>query len=105
MVLESLKSAGVQQAHKEDRITFTSLMPWPGKFISAEGRYSDGARERRAGISIGPEFGIVTRPDLVHAAREAADVGFDVVIACGFNSMCDRSSSIRSAASRCSRHV
>jgi adenine-specific DNA-methyltransferase len=85
MVLDHLKTAGVQQAHKEDRIAFTALAPWPGKLISAEGRYSDGERERRAAILIGPEFGIVSRPDLVDAAREAADAGFDVVIACAFN--------------------
>src|SRR5690606_29754817 len=28
MILENLKTAGVQQAHKEDRIVFTSLKPW-----------------------------------------------------------------------------
>jgi adenine-specific DNA-methyltransferase len=39
----------------------------------------------RAGIFIGPEFGTVSRPDLVSAAREAADAGFDVLIACAFN--------------------
>jgi adenine-specific DNA-methyltransferase len=85
MVLENLKTSGVQQAHKEDRIVFTALTPWPGKLISVEGRYDDGTRERRAAILIGPEFGIVSRPDLVDAAREAADAGFDVVIACAFN--------------------
>lgn len=53
--------------------------------ISAEGSYSDGERERRAAVLIGPEFGIVSRPDLVDAAREAADASFDVVIACAFN--------------------
>jgi adenine-specific DNA-methyltransferase len=41
--------------------------------------------ERRAAIFIGPEFGTVTRPDLVSAAREAADAGFDCLIACAFN--------------------
>ncbi len=85
MVLDNLQTAGVQQAHKEDRITFTALTPWPGKLISADGRYSDGEHERRAAILVGPEFGIVSRPDLVDAAREAADAGFDVVIACAFN--------------------
>jgi hypothetical protein len=40
---------------------------------------------RRAAILIGPEFGTVSRPDLVAAAREAADAGFDVLIACAFN--------------------
>ena len=34
---------------------------------------------------IGPEFGTVARPDLVAAAREAGDAGFDVLIACAFN--------------------
>ena len=30
MILENLKNAGVQQAHKDDKVTFTSLTPWPG---------------------------------------------------------------------------
>jgi len=121
MILENLKTAGVQQAHKEDRITFTALAPWPGYFVCAEGRYletqpspqpfpqrgegekdepstsgrgqslsrtgfgSEGGVEKRAAIFIGPEFGTVTRPDLVAAAREAGDADFDVLIACAFN--------------------
>ncbi|MBS0613544.1 MAG: site-specific DNA-methyltransferase [Proteobacteria bacterium] len=85
MILENLKAAGVQQAHKEDRIRFTSLTGWPGSYICAEGRYAEGAAEKRAGIFIGPEFGTVSRPDLVEAAREAGDAGFDVLIACAFN--------------------
>ncbi|TDM05712.1 MAG: hypothetical protein C4K60_13375 [Ideonella sp. MAG2] len=36
-------------------------------------------------VFIGPEFGTVSRPDLVSAAREAAEAGFDVLIACAFN--------------------
>jgi adenine-specific DNA-methyltransferase len=85
MILENLRTAGVQQAHKEDRITFTSLTGWPGAFICAEGRFMEGERERRAGIFIGPEFGTVSRPDLVAAAREAGDAGFDILVACAFN--------------------
>ena len=120
MILENLKTAGVQQAHKADRITFTSLVPWPGDLICAEGRFDAGGveidewrvkggegksgegeaatnhsslttshsplpTEYRAAIFIGPEFGTVTRPDLVEAAREAGDAGFDVLIACAFN--------------------
>ena len=45
----------------------------------------EGDAEKRAGIFIGPEFGTVSRPDLVEAAREAGDAGFDVLIACAFN--------------------
>jgi len=85
MILENLKTAGVQQAHKEDRITFTALTPWPGYLVCAEGRYMEGATEKRAAIFIGPEFGTVQRADLVAAAREAGDSGFDVLIACAFN--------------------
>ena len=88
MILDNLRTAGVQQAAKADRIAFSSLEPWPGELVCAEGRYvegGDGAREQRAGIFIGPEFGTVSRNDLVRAAREAADANFDSLIACAFN--------------------
>ncbi len=85
IILENLKTAGVQQAHKEDKITFTSLTPWPGDLVCGEGRYDDAGGEKRAAIFIGPEFGTVSRPDLVSAAREAGDADFDVLIACAFN--------------------
>ena len=89
MILDNLKTSGVQQAHKEDRMSFSSLRPWPGDFVCAEGTYFEGNADsgprRRAGVFIGPEFGTVSRPDLVQAAREAADAGFDVLIACAFN--------------------
>ncbi|MGQ0595090.1 MAG: site-specific DNA-methyltransferase [Gammaproteobacteria bacterium] len=85
MILENLKTAGVQQAHKDDRITFTSITPWPGEMVSAEGRYREADSEKRAAVFIGPEFGTISRPDLVAAAREAGDAGFDVLIACAFN--------------------
>jgi adenine-specific DNA-methyltransferase len=89
MILENLKTAGVQQAHKDDKITFTSIAPWPGYLVCAEGKYVEGGSksgaEKRAAIFIGPEFGTVSRPDLVSAAREAGDAGFDVLITCAFN--------------------
>ena len=85
MILENLRTAGVQQAHKEDKITFTSLTPWPGDLVCAEGRYLEGETEKRGAIFIGPEFGTVQRLDLAAAAREAAEAGFDVLIACAFN--------------------
>ena len=85
MILENLRTAGVQQAHKEDKILFSSLTPWPGTMICAEGHYEESGTEKRAAILIGPEFGTLTRPDLVEAAREAGDARFDVLIACAFN--------------------
>ncbi len=96
IILEALKVAGVQQKDKADKIDFTALTPWPGDLVCAEGRYLEGGTadnprplgtggEKRAAIFIGPEFGTVARPDLVEAAREAGDAGFDVLIACAFN--------------------
>ena len=85
VMLENLRRAGVQQAHKEDKIEFTSLNPWPGHFICAEGRYEESGKTKRAGILIGPEFGTVSRPDLFEAATESAEAGFDALIACAFN--------------------
>ena len=89
VILEHLKTAGVQQVHKEDRIAFSSLTPWPGELVCGEGCYGEGSEEagaeKRAAIFIGPEFGTVPRADLVAAAREAAEAGFDVLIACAFN--------------------
>ena len=89
VMLDNLRTSGVQQAHREDRIEFASLTPWPGRLVCAEGLYTEGDGEdgipRRAAIFIGPEFGTVSRPDLVEAAREAADGGFEVLIACAFN--------------------
>ena len=98
MILDNLKTSGVQQARKDGKINFSSLVPYPGHLVCAEGRFDSGqwpvvsgqkknvqATEHRAGIFIGPEFGTVSRPDLVSAVREAADAGFDVLIACAFN--------------------
>ena len=106
MILDHLKTAGVQQAHKEDRISFSSITPWPGDRVCAEGRFEQASNEgtggevrdgelaasrspltlkKRAAIFIGPEFGTVSRPDLVQAAREAADAGFDILVTCAFN--------------------
>jgi adenine-specific DNA-methyltransferase len=93
MILENLKTAGVQQAHREDKIVFTAIAPWPGELICAEGRYYEGGEPdsgssgtvKRAAIFVGPEFGTVSRADLVAAAREAGDADFDVLISCAFN--------------------
>jgi adenine-specific DNA-methyltransferase len=90
MVLDHLRTAGVQQSQKADAIRFTSLTPWPGRYIAAEGRYTEGAEgkggtERRAGIVIGPEFGTLSRLDLVAAALEASEARFDVLISCALS--------------------
>lgn len=101
MVLDNLKRSGVQQAHKADRLVFSSIAPWPGKFVCAagvvrqasltkasgegEGDTLADSPERRAAILVGPEYGTVARADLTAAAREAMEAGFDLLIAAAFN--------------------
>jgi len=104
MVLDTLRKAGVQQADRADRLVFTSLKGWPGHFICAEGLVTQqsareaaeaaeageggegqGAAPKRAAILVGPEYGTVVRADLVSAAREASEAGFDLLIAAAFS--------------------
>ena len=101
LILENLRTSGVQQASRGDKIEFTALAGWPGEYICAEGRFTEGkgggdddgdddsggggGAERRAGIFVGPEFGTVSRQDLILAARETADANFDLLIACAFS--------------------
>src|SRR5207245_10396319 len=82
MILDNLKMAGVQQAHKEGRIAFTALTPWPGELVAAEGRYMEGegatAVGRRAAILNGPDIRTVTRPELLAAPDAAGAAGIGV---------------------------
>ena len=86
-IMENLGKAGVHQIGKEDAIKFDTLALWPGDWTAADRRNMEGETERRSGIFVGPEYGTVSRADLVDTAREAADAGFDIVIviACAFN--------------------
>ncbi len=98
MVLDHLRSAGVHQAEKRDTLAFTAITGWPGEYICAEGQFLEGetrqeagsaggatGTQRRAAIFLGPEFGTLSRVELVAAAREATDARFDALIACAFN--------------------
>lgn len=86
MVLENLRTAGVQTGRKGERLKFETLEAYAGQWIQGRGEYveKDGTR-KRAAVCIGPEHGTVG-PELVkEAAKEAVQgVGFDVLIVCGF---------------------
>lgn len=84
MILDNLKVSGVQQAHKDEKIEFSYLAPWPGRHICAEGRYMRGEKTVRVGIYVGPEFGTVQREMLRDAAVECGDANFDELISCAF---------------------
>ena len=75
----------MQQAHKEDGSLSPPSPLGPASWSARKAATWKATTEKRAAIFIGPEFGTVQRADLVAAAREAGDAGFDVLIACAFN--------------------
>jgi adenine-specific DNA-methyltransferase len=86
MILDNLRKAGVQNTVKNERMTFTRLEPFAGRWIQASGEYTDAQGEaRRVAVSIGPEHGTVGPQQIKEAAKEAVlGVGFDVLVVCGF---------------------
>lgn len=84
-MIEERREAKYMTAANQGKIEFISLQGWPRDMICAEGLYQEGERTRRAGVLIGPEHGTLGKNDLTAAAREAADCGFDPLIACAFN--------------------
>jgi len=85
-ILENLKTAGVQNTIKKQRLKFERLEPYAGVWIHAIGEYTEqDGTPRRAAISIGPELGTVSAEQIKEAAKEAVrGVGFDLLIVCGF---------------------
>ena len=84
-IIENLKKAGVQNTVKNERLKFDRLEPYAGRWLHAEGEYTENEKSRRVAVCIGPEHGTVG-PDLIkEAAKEAVQgIGFDLVIVCGF---------------------
>lgn len=85
MIIENIKKAGVQNTKKAERLKFDWIEPYAGKYIHAEGEYTENDETKRAAVSIGPEYGTVSRDQIKEAAKEAVKgIGFDLLIVCGF---------------------
>jgi adenine-specific DNA-methyltransferase len=82
IVLDNLKTAGVQNTVKNERLVFETLELYPGTCVQASGTYREGEAVRRAGISVGPEYGTVGADFVREASKEAA-TDFDLLIICG----------------------
>ncbi|WP_149540694.1 putative DNA binding domain-containing protein [Siccirubricoccus phaeus] len=73
-VLDNLAKAGVQNTKKNERLTFATIRPWPGKgHVAAEATYEEAGQQRRAAIVVGPEYGTVGQELVREAARECRD--------------------------------
>ena len=86
-----MSTSGPPECSRRTRRTESRFPPSPPGRANSSARKGATSREARrqrretCGDLHRSEFGTVARPDLVAAAREAADVGFDVLIACAFN--------------------
>ena len=86
MIIDNLRKAGVQNTRKNERLVFSRLDAYAGKWLNAAGEYSDAEDKiRRVAVSIGPEHGTVGPGQVKEAAKEAVQgVGFDTLVVCGF---------------------
>lgn len=87
MLLENLRTSGVQSGRRGRRFEFESFEPLGGKYLVAEmlPREKPAVRERIA-VSIGPRYGTVGSDWIKGAAREALrGEGFDVLLILGFS--------------------
>ncbi len=86
MILDNLRTAGVQNTFKNERLRFDSLQPYAGHWIHGEGTYTDSdGTSKRVAVCIGPEHGTVGPQLVKEAAKEAVrGVGFELLIVCGF---------------------
>jgi len=101
MIIENMRTSGVQNTIKNERLKFDRLEPYAGTWLHAAGEYTEklpspsgegpgevpsmGVRSRRVAVSIGPELGTVGPEQVKEAAKEALKgVEFDLLIVCGF---------------------
>lgn len=83
MILDNLRSAGIQTGDKDKRIRLETLEPYASAYIQATGERIDGDGDSgtRVGITIGPQYGTVGAAFVKDAAREAIRAG-DVDLLC-----------------------
>jgi adenine-specific DNA-methyltransferase len=76
-ILANLRTAGIQNGRRGERLRFETVEPYAGSYIQAVGEREDapGGTPRRVGLTIGPQYGTVGPSFIKDAAREANRVG------------------------------
>lgn len=76
-ILANLRTAGIQNGRKGERLTFDTVEPYAASYIQAIGQREEAvsATPRRVGITIGPQYGTVGPSFIKDAAREANRAG------------------------------
>jgi adenine-specific DNA-methyltransferase len=84
-MLEQLRSSGITNTRKGERIHFSELDLYPGKYIHASGISEQAEQPTRVAVHIGPQYGTVSREMIKEAALEAVrGQGFNMLVVCGF---------------------
>lgn len=88
-IIENLRSAGIQNGRRKERIEFSTLDEWGGTHVQAIGERAATTEDASAGkvaIAIGPEYGTVSAGFVRDAAKEAlADRDVDLLCVLGFS--------------------
>jgi len=88
-ILENLQKAGIQNGRRKDRLEFTQLEPYAGKFVQAIGTpRSDEDGQPLVAIAVGPQYGTVDAQFIKNAAKEAViidNVGILAVLGFAFD--------------------
>lgn len=87
-MIEQLRAAGVKSTRKGDRISFTQLDAYAGRYLNAAGTYAmNDQAAGRVAVVFGPQYGTVSKQLIVEAAKETVRdrLGeFDLLLVCGF---------------------
>ena len=72
-ILANLRTAGIQNGRKGERLAFDTVEPYAAAYIQAVGIREDAAdgAPKRVGVTIGPQYGTVGPSFIKDAAREA----------------------------------
>jgi adenine-specific DNA-methyltransferase len=76
-ILANLRTAGIQNGRRGERLTFDTVEPYAGSYIQAVGERGDAPEgiPKRVGLTIGPQYGTVGPAFIKDAAREANRAG------------------------------
>lgn len=76
-IIANLRTAGIQNGRKGERLEFDSVEPYAATYIQAVGEREDAeaGSAKRVGITIGPQYGTVSPRFVKDAAREAIRAG------------------------------
>lgn len=76
-ILANLRTAGIQNGRRGERLTFETVEPYAGSYIQAVGERGEAldGTPKRVGLTIGPQYGTVGPSFIKDAAREANRAG------------------------------